>query len=63
MTLVIPSVIRDTEKNPGGLAVWGGEYCDEAPAHRPQLPWVLSSLIWPGQQELCQGDLPGLDER
>lgn len=31
-----------------------GEYCDEAPAHRPQLPWVLSSLSGLASRELCQ---------
>lgn len=54
MTLVISSVIRDTEKKSRRPGCLGGEYCDEAPAHRPQLPWVLSSLSGLASRELCQ---------
>ena len=31
-----------------------GEYCDDAPAHRPKLPWVLSSLSDLARRGLCQ---------
>lgn len=38
-------------RRPGCLA---GECCDDAPAHRPKMPWVLSSLSVLARRELCQ---------